>query len=739
MANNNAVSIDERSIRAIAEAIHGKSSTGSRPVANPDMSDTKLDSKLEAVVKSVNNSLKKAANAGKISETEIRRSSKRMALIQEEAIRIQHKMNSAVAVSAKQQEANAKKQKVLQRAMESERKYAIKLGRDELTYRERLVHQIRMETEASKIRSREQMKSIKESAKEKAKGAAEDAAGHGIGGGVGAGLLRLIATVAGTLGTALAAIVGAVGYGSVRAEGFAVKGRQRYLNYGSSKGEATSTDPAGADAQASQETTNVDRTLSRVGFIASDWGMDQEALKSAAVKIATKTGEAFSYEEGGLDRIISQIARQSAAGLGTEDQLADRFIQARQDYGQNREVALNEMDQVARDAREIAAFSDGVIQMDDFSQAVQDVRGSMVSLTATQKGLSKAVAGGIIVGKKLGMTYNEAVKASVALTKSMTSEYNEGFATISARKDLDAVLRNGTDEEKAEARQILDEAITLNYDDAMLAERMKHSNLSGSDAFIRSRADSLLSSGGDSRVLQAMGVGPEAMKLMAGNFKRLKAGESKEAILNDMIKSSGPLLEEEKKYKAKEDAMQRASKSTVGTAEAVTDTMLSRLAETTRVLSDTIKGLANGVTSLNTVLKGYADFFTSDGFTTLSDETVDSVIEAVPDAHNPLFKHPVSVNPLQGLPAQPGTTTMTPVEVQQMLRGQTSLDTSGYGLRNTLGAGGGRAAGVQPTIGSPSVSPTGDININLTIPGSAMQKAASVSTQQASGTSNQPP
>jgi hypothetical protein len=296
------------------------------------------------------------------------------------------------------------------------------------------------------LQAKEYARELAESGKERAKGAIEGQARKGLGpsgfGGDAMGGAANFLMTKGPWGIAAAAAGALLGAKYTRDLENAAFTRKRFLNYG--KGE----DEPGARRQQTQEeaTTDYRGEMKKVALLresskelAYEFNADADVIASSLVRAATKTGDSFESVTKNVGRALAELEFQ---GVGTMDELTERYIKARQTYGQTQSEAIAEMKQLSRDAREVGALTGGkfVVQMDDFYKAVDDVRTGIDALTVSQKGLSKFMKIGVAVGKQLGLTYDQTLSSMKKLTLGMTQNYDVGFATVEQEQDLEYAL-----------------------------------------------------------------------------------------------------------------------------------------------------------------------------------------------------------------------------------------------------------------------------------------------------------
>ena len=302
------------------------------------------------------------------------------------------------------------------------------------------------------LQAKEYARDLAESGKERAKGGLERAVGRGLGpSGFGGDTMASAAAWAMKLPVdpkIKAGIMAAIAAAGVSVAMYtrnlenAAFARKRFLNYG--KGE----DRPGARKQQTQEEATADYKgeMAKVSTLrveasklAYEFNADADVIASSLVRAATKTGDSFESVTNNVGRALAELEFQ---GVGTMDELTERYIKARQTYGQTQGEAIAEMKQLSRDAREVGALTSGkfVVQMDDFYKAVDDVRTGIDALTVSQKGLSKFMKIGVAVGKQLGLTYDQTLSSMKKLTLGMTQNYDVGFATVEQEQDLEYAL-----------------------------------------------------------------------------------------------------------------------------------------------------------------------------------------------------------------------------------------------------------------------------------------------------------
>lgn len=296
------------------------------------------------------------------------------------------------------------------------------------------------------LQAKELARELAESGKSQAKGAIERQASKGLGpnnfGGDAMGSAANFLMTKGPLGIAAAAAGALLGAKYTRDLENAAFTRKRFLNYG--KGE---DEPGARGQQTKEEATDDYRgEMKKVALLresskklAYEFNADADVIASSLVKAATKTGDSFESVTKNVGRPLAELEFQ---GVGTMDELTERYIKARQTYGQTQGEAIAEMKQLSRDAREVGALTGGkfVVQMDDFYKAVDDVRTGIDALTVSQKGLSKFMKIGVAVGKQLGLTYDQTLSSMKKLTLGMTQNYDVGFATVEQEQDREYAL-----------------------------------------------------------------------------------------------------------------------------------------------------------------------------------------------------------------------------------------------------------------------------------------------------------
>ena len=236
----------------------------------------------------------------------------------------------------------------------------------------------------------------------------------------------------------------------------------RFRNFGlgrdmSLKGITGIDDAVSARKAYAEEIADLAKVFKESTVTASHFGLsaaEADELRAGMKEIGELTGESYSDGVGsffatadGKGGIIHQIAEMAADGFGTVDQLTKQFVVAKKSYGMSSEEALDSMHAVQRAARETSllrlaydptkSLDKAVVRMEDFAGAVEEVRSGIDSLVASEKGLSRVMKLGLVLANRTKMTQLQQIKGAVELAKAYTSNYDEGFATLTSFEDLD--------------------------------------------------------------------------------------------------------------------------------------------------------------------------------------------------------------------------------------------------------------------------------------------------------------
>lgn len=304
-----------------------------------------------------------------------------------------------------------------------------------------------------------------------------------------------------------------------------------------------------------------------------------EELKSSMARIGAITGE--SYQEGvgkffGDQGIVRQISKMHSEGLGTIDEITNKYIIAVRQYGMGPERALKSIQSVAQEARAIsieniaeagtAASEKNVVLMEDFTSAVEEARGEIDSLVATEEGIAKAMRVGLRLANQLGMSQAQNRKGALELTKAMTGQRNRGFATVVAARDTDYLIKKyqeklatGTDEEKAVAKaKLADLALIKKQTPDVQAKFLSEAGFD-EDLFALHLKDAVAS--GNYHMMQAYQENPlgyEQYKLMNKISEEVaKGAKIEDVIQRAMIGKGGAAFGESAKKIAEEGALGR--------------------------------------------------------------------------------------------------------------------------------------------------------------------------------------
>jgi hypothetical protein len=295
-----------------------------------------------------------------------------------------------------------------------------------------------------------------------------------------------------------------------------------------------------------------------------------EQLKAAVGTIGASTGESFQKGVGkffGEEGIIQQIARMSSEGMGTIEQITDKYTLAVRQYGMAPEVALKSVRSVAQEARTISlanvleagadASSKNVVLMEDFTTAVEEARGEVRSLVATEQGLAKVMGVGLRLANKTTLSYLQKLKAAKDMTRGLTSGFSESFATVTAGRDLDFLIQEQTSklealkkagapkEEIAAAQEKLERATFLKGQNLLPNELARMMSEAGFDEDLAAvRLKDILTAGKDSLTLKQMmqegQISYEQLRLFAELEKQIAGGKSIDRVISDYMKEYGP-------------------------------------------------------------------------------------------------------------------------------------------------------------------------------------------------------
>ncbi len=205
---------------------------------------------------------------------------------------------------------------------------------------------------------------------------------------------------------------------------------QRFLNYGIKS-------QTGLAGQVDQ----VKDAFVKAGEATLKFNGDLEATQSVMTQIWTQTGA----EVKDVGNSIALLEEMRFIGLGSIDELADNAIKRMNQTGMSFHDAAMEMKALALQAQALS-FEGGenVVQMDDFYKGVQELSEGIESMNVNQIALGKSFSTNLKIGKKLGLTYERNIAAAKGLTRALTDNYDEGFATLEVNEDLAAAMQSKT-------------------------------------------------------------------------------------------------------------------------------------------------------------------------------------------------------------------------------------------------------------------------------------------------------
>jgi len=220
---------------------------------------------------------------------------------------------------------------------------------------------------------------------------------------------------------------------------------QRFLNYSVESQE-------GLEGQVDQ----VKNAFVQAGDATAKFNGDLEATQSAMARIWTSTGA----EVKNVGDNIGLLEEMRFLGLGSIDELADNAIKRMNQAGMSFGEAAMEMKALTLQVQALN-FEGGenVVQMDDFYKGVQELSEGIESMNVDQIALGKSFATNLKIGKKLGLTYERNIAAAKGLTRALTDNYDEGFATLEVQDDLAAAMQSKN--AKGELTQVAKDAAKI--------------------------------------------------------------------------------------------------------------------------------------------------------------------------------------------------------------------------------------------------------------------------------------
>jgi hypothetical protein len=267
---------------------------------------------------------------------------------------------------------------------------------------------------------------MKASKKDMLKGGAAAAARGGAGALAELGPLSGMARVAGPLGIGIAALVGTITTAFNKRRQVLAQSTEHALAFGPTEGEGAFV----------KEAEHVQKAITAAGVAAIKFGQDQEASKTAAVKLATETGK--GWKEAGV--AMASVNKLAMVGGGTVEEVAEAVIKKNRETGRSLSDITTEMESLVVDAANVGAqLGDrkrGVLFRDHLN-AVKQLAEGMNALTVNQKALSKAMSDNMFIAKNMGMSQDRAIRAAQGVTAALINP-DQGFTAMRA----DDILNN---------------------------------------------------------------------------------------------------------------------------------------------------------------------------------------------------------------------------------------------------------------------------------------------------------
>lgn len=172
---------------------------------------------------------------------------------------------------------------------------------------------------------------------------------------------------------------------------------------------------------------------------ATTYNQDLEAIKSTVAKISTETGERVAA----VGQNIDKLARLSFISKVPVEELGDALIQRMNIAGMSVGQAADEMERVVMVSQRVRKSAGATaLDISDFYKGVQELSEGMDGLYVNQEGLAKVFGASLVVANKLGMSYTRGANAAKGLTRALTANYNESFATLEVYEDLQMAMKS---------------------------------------------------------------------------------------------------------------------------------------------------------------------------------------------------------------------------------------------------------------------------------------------------------
>jgi len=234
--------------------------------------------------------------------------------------------------------------------------------------------------------------------------------------------------------------------------------RKRILSYGRGK-EGMKTGPGtrfATDADAEKgmrdEVVDVSNARRQAGQIAAEFNLSADDIQAAQHLIANKTGEMYS-QMGPISYQMGQMAQMGAMEI---NDAATLFIEERNRFDSAPAKVLKEMRGLMDESRAISDETGKVINVEDYTLEVRNLRASLGDAGATIEDTSKIFGGGYKAAVKMGASLERAISGAKKFAEGLTMNYDAGFGTVEVDQDVGDLLtrKDLSDEQRSIATQV---------------------------------------------------------------------------------------------------------------------------------------------------------------------------------------------------------------------------------------------------------------------------------------------
>lgn len=241
-------------------------------------------------------------------------------------------------------------------------------------------------------------------------------------------------------------------------EELALLSRKRILSYGRGK-EGMKAGPGtrfATDTDAEQgmrdEIVDISNARKRAGQVAAEFNLSADDIQAAQRLIADQTGEMYS-EMGPITYQMGQMAQMGAMEIADAAAL---FVEERRRFDSAPAKVLKEMRGLMDESRAISDETGKVINVEDYTLEVRNLRASLGDAGASIEDTSKIFGGGYKAAVKMGASLERAISGAKKFAEGLTMGYDAGFGTVEVDQDVGDLLTREdlSDEQRSIATQV---------------------------------------------------------------------------------------------------------------------------------------------------------------------------------------------------------------------------------------------------------------------------------------------